>query len=189
MKILVIQGHPDPESFTRANALHYQQAATAQGHDVDIIDLSQEDFDPVLRYGYRQHMADESKPNEYQAKIAAADHLAFFFPIWWGAEPALLKGFIDRTFTPRFAYHYNKQGKLIPLLKGKSANLFCSSRGAGWLYHTALAPVTYRWKTFILGYTGVKVQKAHFLGNMGSQKDTQARRQNFMEQCAATLNK
>ena len=97
MKILVIQGSPDAASYSHELSLAYAEEARAAGNDVHMIDLATEDFDPNLRYGYRKHMEDESAPERYQELIAWADHLVFSFPIWWSAEPAILKGFIDRT--------------------------------------------------------------------------------------------
>ena len=48
--------------------------------------------------------------------------MVIFTPIWWGALPAKLKGLIDRTFLPGFAFQY-EEGKLMPkqLLKGRTA--------------------------------------------------------------------
>ena len=62
MKILVIQGSPDAGSYSHELATAYADEACSAGHDVRTIDLATEDFDPVLRYGYRQHMEDESAP-------------------------------------------------------------------------------------------------------------------------------
>ena len=97
-------GSPDAGSYSHELATTYADEARSAGHDVRMIDLATEDFDPVLRYGYRQHMEDESGPKRYQEDIAWADHLVFSFPIWWSAEPAILKGFLDRTLTPGFGY-------------------------------------------------------------------------------------
>ena len=70
MKILVIQGSPDAESYSHQLASAYADEARVAGHDVRMIDLATEDFDPVLRYGYRQHMEDENAPMRYQEDIA-----------------------------------------------------------------------------------------------------------------------
>ena len=51
MKILVIQGSPDAESYSHQLASAYADEARVAGHDVRMIDLATEDFDPVLRYG------------------------------------------------------------------------------------------------------------------------------------------
>ncbi|MGQ2226218.1 NAD(P)H-dependent oxidoreductase [Fructobacillus fructosus] len=53
MKLLIIQGHPDSQSFNHANAVNYYEKAQAAGHEVKMIDLAEEDFNPNLEYGFR----------------------------------------------------------------------------------------------------------------------------------------
>ena len=120
--------NPYKKSFTYANAKSYYEAAKELSHDVSFIDLSDGTFDPVLRYGYSHHMENETKTKEFRKLIQEADHLSFFFPIWWSAEPAILKGFLDRTLTPGFGYNY-KNRKIEKLLVGKNADIFISSHG------------------------------------------------------------
>ena len=40
----------------------------------------------------------------YQAKVAAADALAFIAPIHFSSFPSILKGWIDRVWTLDFAF-------------------------------------------------------------------------------------
>lgn len=70
-----------------------------------------------------------------QEKIVKADHLVIFAPGWWATFPAILKGFIDRTLTPGFAFQY-ESGKPMPkkLLKGKTARLVLTMDGPVWYY-------------------------------------------------------
>ena len=119
MKILVIQGSPDEGSYSHELATAYADEARSAGHDVRMIDLATEDFDPVLRYGYRQHMEDESDPKRYQEDIAWADHLVFSFPIWWSAEPAILKGFV---YLPHLRWSDLAVEEYGPGLRGDSLN-------------------------------------------------------------------
>jgi putative NADPH-quinone reductase len=35
----------------------------------------------------------------FQQKIAWADRLVFFFPLWWMDAPAILKNFLDMNLT------------------------------------------------------------------------------------------
>lgn len=188
MKLLIIQGHPDSQSFNHANAVNYYEKAHAAGHEVKMIDLAEEDFNPNLEYGFRQHMEDESKPNHYQELIKEADQLVFFFPTWWGAEPAMLKGFLDRTLTPHFAYHYQSATKIDKLLTGKTAKLFITSRGPAVFTKSIYGSVVYRWKHLVLGFCGIKVTKTLVLGNMNTQKSTEAQRKEFIERCAANID-
>jgi putative NADPH-quinone reductase len=74
-----------------------------------------------------------------QEMIRWADHLVFFYPNWWSTFPALLKGFIDRTFLPGFAFKY-RTGNRTPekLLTGKSARLIVTMDNSPWYYRWVL---------------------------------------------------
>ncbi|QBP18579.1 NAD(P)H-dependent oxidoreductase [Acetilactobacillus jinshanensis] len=185
MKILVIQGSPDAKSYTHANALYYCKTAKKMQKDVKLVDLATDHFDPVLRYGYRQHMDDESYPNKMQELIKWADHLVFFFPVWWSAEPSILKGWIERVFTPGFAYHFEGL-KSIPLLKGRTAEMFLTCHAPTFFYSLFGGVIT-RWKHFILGSCGIKLTRHLIMGSMDSAKDTLSRRITFMRKCSSEL--
>lgn len=125
--VLVIAGHPDSTSFSSAQAQAYAQAAESRGAKVSFIDLAQLHFDPILRRAYKAEQALEPDLVAVAAAIKAADHVAWFFPMWWGGPPALVKGFIDRVFTPGFAFRYRGRNQLPEkLLKGRSARLVSS---------------------------------------------------------------
>lgn len=123
---LVITCHPDPKSFTRALAAAYLEGARASGAPVEHIELHDLAFDPVLRDTHSHAGSPGIEPDLLSARaaIARARHVTLFFPTWWSAPPALLKGFIDRAFVPGFAFSY-QEGKLLPvkLLGGRSARI------------------------------------------------------------------
>lgn len=187
MKTLIIQGSPDSKSFCHANALNFYKIAKRAHKNVTLVDLSKDKFEPVLRYGYRKHMKNESYPNKMQKLVKWANHLIFFFPIWWSAEPSILKGWIERVLTPGFAYHY--QG-LFPtqLLKGRTAEMFLTCHAPAFFYST-YGQVVSRWKHFILGSCGIKLTHHMILGRMGFSQDTLKRRQKFMKKCAKRVYK
>nr|WP_145404549.1 NAD(P)H-dependent oxidoreductase [Paenibacillus xylanexedens] len=127
-KILIINGHPDPQSYCRALSTSYTEGARKSGASVELIDLSEIEFNPNLRYGYRQRTELEPDLLKAQELIRWADHLVFVYPMWWGTMPAVLKGFIDRIFLPGFAMRYRENSVLWDkLLKGKSAQLIVTS--------------------------------------------------------------
>lgn len=131
--ILVINGHPDPESFCAALSEAYIQGAADSGAEVRYLDLGKLKFDPILKYGYRQRTELETDLIEAQELIRWANHLVFVYPTWWGAMPALLKGFIDRVFLPGFAFKYRKDSPLWDkLLTGKSAHLIVTMDTPSW---------------------------------------------------------
>lgn len=82
--ILMINGHPDPESYCRALSDAYIQGARRSGSDVNLLDLSQMEFNPNLRYGYRKRTELEEDLVKAQELIRQADHLVFVYPLWWG---------------------------------------------------------------------------------------------------------
>ena len=51
MKILVINGHPDKESYCQAIFQTIVETIELKHHELKVINLNEEDFDPVLRYG------------------------------------------------------------------------------------------------------------------------------------------
>ena len=69
----------------------------------------------------------------YQAKVAAADALAFIAPIHFSSFPSILKGWIDRVWTLDFAFgltsagwHGDVDGR-IPLLHHKRVLIMTST--------------------------------------------------------------
>lgn len=133
MNILVIIGHPDPESYCSALAHAYMKGATGKAAQIRTIDLSQIAFDPNLKYGYRKRTELEDDLKEAQELIRWADHLVIVYPIWWGTMPAILKGFFDRVLLPGFAYKYREGSSLWDkLLTGKTAHLIVTMDTPSW---------------------------------------------------------
>jgi putative NADPH-quinone reductase len=125
-QVLLIQGHPDPAGghFCHALAQAYADGVREAGHEVRTLDVAQLDF-PLLR---SQHAwTDEPLPPALapaQEAIRWADHLVFFFPLWLGGMPALLKGFLEQVARPGFALaRHAKNPMAAKLLKGRSARL------------------------------------------------------------------
>ncbi|MFS0556555.1 NAD(P)H-dependent oxidoreductase [Brevibacillus sp. 179-C9.3 HS] len=133
MNILVIIGHPDPESYCSALAHAYIKGAAGQTAQIRTIDLSQISFDPNLKYGYRKRMELEDDLKEAQDLIRWADHLVIVYPTWWGTMPAILKGFFDRVLLPGFAYKYREGSPLWDkLLTGKTAHVIVTMDTPSW---------------------------------------------------------
>ena len=54
MRILVLDGHPDPESLTAWLAHRYASSAREAGHQIDHLPLRTLTFDTNLSRGYRE---------------------------------------------------------------------------------------------------------------------------------------
>lgn len=104
MRILVIHAHPVPESFNSTLCRTVVQTAAANGHDVRLLDLYDEGFNPVMSAEERRayHGDDPPDPNvaRHIAALKWAEGLIFVYPTWWYAQPAMLKGWMDRVWRP-----------------------------------------------------------------------------------------
>lgn len=135
MNILIINAHPDAQSYCAELAKAYLKGATST-HDCELINLTDLAFDPILHHGYRVKMELEPDLKTIQHKIANANHLVFVYPTWWGTYPALLKGFIDRVFLPGFGFKYRENSILWDkLLHGKTARLIITMDTPRWYYN------------------------------------------------------
>jgi putative NADPH-quinone reductase len=141
-KVLIILGHPNNESFGGALAASYKDGAAAAGAEVREIFLGDLEFDPILHLGYREIQELEPDLVAAQESIKWADHIVWVYPIWWGTMPALMKGFLDRTFLPGFAFKYRENSALWDkYLKGKTGRMIV----------TLDAPVWYDWLIYGAG--------------------------------------
>jgi putative NADPH-quinone reductase len=134
-KILLIQGHPDSMSFNYALHSSYKAGAERAGAEVREIFVGELDFNPNLKCGYRQRTPLEPCLIEAQEKIKWAEHIVIFYPVWWGSVPAVLKGFLDRTFLPGFAFQ-KREGSVWwdKLLKGRSARIISTLDQPPWYF-------------------------------------------------------
>lgn len=117
---LIIDGHPDARSLTAELARRY---ATAHG-DARILALRDLEFDPSLRFGYRERMQLEPDLVDAKRALAEAATVVVFTPLWWGSVPALLKGFFDRALLPQQEYRYSTLGLPEGLLPARNGRLF-----------------------------------------------------------------
>lgn len=125
-QITVVQGHPDPAGGHLCHALAsaYMEGARQAGHELKLVDVAQIDF-PLLRsaHAWRQEPLPPVLAPAQEA-IRWADHLVFFFPLWMGDMPALLKGFLEQVARLGFAFQEQEGNPLgKKLLKGRSARV------------------------------------------------------------------
>ncbi|SDH92597.1 NAD(P)H dehydrogenase (quinone) [Vibrio xiamenensis] len=120
MNHLIIYAHPSDKSLNATIKNNLTEMLKSE-HDVQIRDLHQLNFNPVLS---AQDLTDQRRGvvakevKTEQQLIEWADCLTFIYPIWWAGMPAMMKGYIDRVFSYGFAYRY-VEGKQQGLLSDK----------------------------------------------------------------------
>lgn len=190
MRVLILDGHPDDGRLT-SHLLDVYQAALGNSAQVERIAVRDLAFEPNLRRGYKAVQPLEPDLERVAAAIAACDHLVVGFPMWWGSEPAQLKGLIDRVLLPGFAFRYHKDDPFWDrLLAGRSADAIITTDTPSWYLWLAYGnPVVRRWRGQIFGFCGFKPVRILKLGPVrhgGAEKNIAAWRRK-VERLAASV--
>lgn len=178
MKIYLLLGHPDDESFNGQIFDTYLKTLSDLGHDIRFQKLGKMKFDPVLWKGYK--IVQELEPDLIQAQenILWCEKWIIIYPIWWGNMPAILKGFFDRTLFSGFAFKYHENDPWWDkLLKGKSAEIIT----------TCDAPTIWIWwqyrnsdknsiKRAILQFCGIKPVKVKRIDRVKYKGESERKR-------------
>jgi len=118
MRVLVVFAHPHRASFSHASLERVLAGLARGGHEVDLLDLYAEGFDPVLHESeWLDYMNDPGKTRsgalaDHVARIERAEGLVFVFPTWFFGLPAILKGWFDRVWLPGVAFELPEGGGL-----------------------------------------------------------------------------
>ena len=166
--ILVLDGHPDPEPGHLCSALAeaYAKGAREGGHEVTLLRVAELRFD-LLRdakvfEGAHPPPADIAAA---QRAIERAELLVLVFPIWLGDMPALMKGFLEQTLRPDFAFERGDGGFPKRLLKGRRARLIVTMGMPSLLYRWYYgAPALKSLEMHILKFCGIAPVKRSLFG-------------------------
>ena len=120
MNVFVVYCHPSENSFTSEVKNSFLRGLKDAGHHYVISDLYKDGFDPVmseeeyLREGFYKSgdpiAEDIEKEHE---KIESADVIAFIYPDFWTASPAMLEGWFQRVWTYGYAYGDDRTMKTL----------------------------------------------------------------------------
>ncbi len=161
MKVMVVLGHPNTESFNHAIAAAAVQALRANGHEVSYHDLYAEGFDPVLTQAeYAEAEVTDPVIKAQCEEAAGADGFVIVHPNWWGQPPAIMKGWADRVLRYGVAYEFehNDGGEIaIGLLTGGRKALVlntCMTPEEEDRKHYG-DPLETLWKNCIFGFCGL----------------------------------
>lgn len=185
-RIAIVQGHPDPAGghLLHAMADAYAEGAGAAGHAVRRIAVATLEF-PLLRT-QAEFEAGALPPALEQARddMRWAEHWVVLFPLWHGAMPALLKGFLEHIFRPGFAMEYRERGFPRRLLTGRSARIVVTM---------GMPVLVYRWyfgaygvRSFersMLRFAGIKPIRESLYGLTFSDDKKRARWIEDMRRC------
>lgn len=171
-KILLINGHPNKDSFNFGIASAYRKGAENSGAEIKEIVIANLDFNPNLQFGYQKRTELEPDLLEAWEKIQWADHMVWIHPVWWGGLPAITKGFIDRLFLPGFAFQYRENSPFWDkLLKGKTAHIITTLDQPALFYRFYFRrPSVNQLKRSVLRFCGISPVKVSYIGIIRNSK-------------------
>ena len=162
VKSLVVHCHPSRESLVGAARDRVVDALRTGGHDVEVIDLYADNFDPRLdAYEHRNHREPaEVKP--YLATVAEqlrrCELLVVVYPTWWGGQPAMLKGWFERVWVNDIASRVRTDGRPpTPLLTNIRRIVAVTTHGSS------------KWLNAIEGESGKRFLKRALRASVGTR--------------------
>lgn len=179
MRLLMVIAHPLGDSLSHRFADRLSRDLTGRGHDVTLRDLYAEGFAPALTADERR--AYYSTPFEDETGLKTFDGMVLVFPTWWFGLPAILKGWIDRTFLPGVAYAHDPEHRTLhPGLPHLKSVLAVTTMGAPAWYDRLVArrPVYRALKYGVFKPCAPKA-RFRFLALNGAEKVTPARLNRF----------
>lgn len=178
-RIVIIQGHPDPDEtrFCRALAKAYVDGASSFGHQIKTLDIARLEF-PVLRTQTEFEGGPVSESiRQAQQIIEWAEHLVIIYPLWLGSMPAYLKAFLEQVFRPGFAAVKSDEGRPWKMkLTGRSARVVVTMGMPAFVYRFYyLAHSLKSLERNILGFCGIAPVKDTLIGMIDAIGDTKRR--------------
>ena len=109
MRCLIVFCHPSGTSFAAAILETARTALCDAGHDLRVIDLYREGFDPVLSCDeWESYLPDPgrnvARVSRHVEAMRWAEALVLIFPQWMYGPPAMLKGWFERVWLPGVAF-------------------------------------------------------------------------------------
>lgn len=178
-RILLIQGHPDAGHAHLCDALEqaYAEGAQAGGHTVRQLRVAALDFPLLKSQAEWEQGALPLALAGAQDDIRWAEHIVFFFPLWLGDMPALLKGFLEQVARPGFAF--GSQGGSTSMkhkgLLGRSARIVVTMGMPGFVYRLYFRAHSLKsMKRNVLEFVGIKPVRDTVIGMAGQMAANKA---------------
>jgi len=172
MQILLLLGHPNPDSFNYAIASACIEHLKSNGHTVLFHDLYKENFDPV-HFLNKSRQSTNNLKKEHCRDLGNCDAIIVIHPNWWGQPPAIIKGWMDSVLLPGIAYklELDEHGNYFPvgLLNATRALIITTSNTPNNIENDVLDKI---WKNNVFNICGVNhVERINF-GRIGKSSES-----------------
>lgn len=139
MRVLIVFCHPSEQSYGAALFARARRTLEAAGHEVEVIDLYREGFDPVLSSeDWNVYLSETdsliARVQRHVDALRRAEALVMVFPTWMYGPPALLKGWMERVWLPGVAFEVpeGKKKRARGLLTNIRSFTAITTSGSPW---------------------------------------------------------
>jgi NAD(P)H dehydrogenase (quinone) len=193
VRVLVVQAHPDPNSFSAAQLHVVERALEAGGHERRVLRLYELGFRAAMTAEERRAYHTPSpildpQVAEHAADVRWAEALIFVYPTWWSGHPAILKGWLDRVLVQGVAFGFDpKTNKVRPLLGHVRHIVGISTYGSPRLYVRLISDAGRRTLVRALRHSCGLRTRTTWLGFYGLDGSTVEQRRAFLDRIERAL--
>jgi NAD(P)H dehydrogenase (quinone) len=108
VRTLVVHCHPDPDSFVAAVHDAALRGLRGAGHEIRVTDLHASSFQPARTETEHSAPGVSLELQPYADDLQWCESLVLVYPTWWAAQPAMLKGWMDRVWVEGVAFERSK---------------------------------------------------------------------------------
>ena len=168
-RVLILDGHPDPDPgrFCDALADAYASGARSAGHNVRRVRLCDLTFPGLDRRDDWEAGPVPDAISDLQGDMAWAQHLVIIYPLWLGSMPGRLKALFEQTFRPGFAFGQRERTIGAGRLKGRTGRIIVTMGMPELVYRLFyLSHSLKALKRNILGFVGIGPTRSSIIGNI-----------------------
>ena len=192
MRAVVVYCHPVEGSFCSSLRDAALRGLRTAGHDVTLIDLAADNFDPVTHRDewhkyYESELYVPQDVRQYVDEVREAEILVFVYPTWWSSVPAQLKGWMERVLVPGVAFAFTKNNKLKPALRHLKHIVVITTFGSPRMYVRFVNDNGSRLFHRCLRTTSPRITRSHRLVHYKMDKSTPQSREAFQHRIEKKL--
>ena len=173
-RILILDGHPDPDPgrYCHALAAAYARGAAGAGHVVHRANLAEMDFPVLVSRQDWETGTPSAAIRAFQDELAWAEHVVILYPLWLGSTPARLKALLEQAFRPAFAFGGQAPAPGAGRLKGRSVRIVVTMGMPALIYHTVFFGHSLKaLKRGVLSLVGFGPVRDTVLGGIETRRD------------------
>ncbi len=191
MRVLVVYCHPNPESLVAAARDRALTGLKTAEHEVRLTDLYADGFEPAMSADERLTHAEPGVGSELQSyadDLAWAQALVLVYPTWWGGQPAMLKGWIDRVWVAGVAWELPEGATVLkPRLSNLRRIVVVTTHGSSKLINSLQGEPGKRTATRSIRAMCSKRTRTTWCALYGLDSTDESRRQAFLDRVETTL--